>query len=403
MAKFTYSAQSKSGDIQKGTIESDTKESALKALQAKGLRPLTVHTEKKSPGDINIKLPGSNKVKKQDLVIFTRQLSTMINAGVPLIQSLATMRDQTESEALQKVLSGVVVKVESGIQLSEAMGEHPKVFSSVYTNMVKAGEEGGILDQIMERLALQVEKDAEIKGKLKSALTYPAVVTLVALGAVTFLLTNIIPNFGEIFEQFEMELPIQTRLMLGLSDFLRDNAVLLLVTIAGSVIALLRWKKTPKGKFIIDNLMLKAPIFGPVVLKVNVARFAQTFSSLTSAGVSVVNALEVTSGALSNSVIQKGILDSVEKIKNGQPISKSLSETGIFPPIITQMTAVGEETGQIDVVLEKVAEFYTKEVDRTIESISSIIEPMLIVGLGGAVGLIVASIFGPLSEITGGI
>lgn len=403
MARFTYSAQSKSGDVQKGTIESDTKDTALKALQSKGLRPLTVNAEKKSAGDINIKLPGSNKVKKEDLVIFTRQLATMINAGVPLIQSLATMRDQTESEALQKVLGDIVVKVESGIQLSEAMEEHPKVFSSVYINMVKAGEEGGILDQIMERLALQVEKDAEIKGKLKSALTYPAVVTLVAIGAVTFLLTNIIPNFGEIFEQFEMELPIQTRIMLGLSDFLRNNAVLLLISIAGGVVALLRWKKTAKGKFIIDSFMLKAPVFGPVVLKVNVARFAQTFSSLTSAGVSVVSALEVTSGALSNSVIQKGILESVEKIKNGQPISKSLSETGIFPPIITQMTAVGEETGQIDVVLEKVAEFYTKEVDRTIESISSIIEPVLIVGLGGAVGLIVASIFGPLSEITGGI
>ena len=403
MAQFKYSAQDASGEIQKGTIEADTKDAAVAALKKKSMRPLAVETQKKSAANIQIKMPGSNKVKNEDIVIFTRQLATMINAGVPLIQSLATMRDQTDSEALQAVLDKVVVKVQSGIPLSEALAEHPKVFSPVYINMVKAGEEGGILDQIMERLAIQEEKDAEIRGKLKSALTYPAVVMIVAIGAVTFLLTNIIPNFGEIFEQYDMDLPIQTRILLGLSDFLVSNAIGIVIAIVGSIVALLRWKKTPKGKFLFDKFLLKAPIFGTVVLKVNVARFAQTFSSLTGAGVSVVNALEVTSGALSNAVIQKAILDSVASIKNGEPISKSLVETGIFPPIITQMTAVGEETGQIDVVLEKVAEFYTKEVDRTVESISSIIEPVLIVGLGGAVALIVASVFGPLSEITGGI
>ncbi|MEX0748907.1 MAG: type II secretion system F family protein [Candidatus Saccharimonadales bacterium] len=400
MPQYTYTAQASDGQIQRGSVEADTKAAALSALQARELRPLSVTEAKKSLKDITIALPGQKKVKANDLVIFTRQFATMINAGVPMVKSLSTMRDQTDSPALRSILDDVTAKVEGGIQLSEALANHPKVFSGVYTNMIRAGEEGGILDQIMERLAGQVEKDAEIKGKLRSALIYPGVITVVAIGAVTFLVTNIIPKFGAIFDQVGAELPIQTRMMLGLSDFLINYGLLLLGAIVLTAIATLRFVKTERGRFIFDSLLLKAPIFGPVLLKINVARFSNTFSSLTSAGVSVVKSLEVTSGALSNTVIKRGISESVEKITNGQPISKSLSETNIFPAIVTQMTAVGEETGQIDTVLEKVAEFYSKEVDRTIEGISSIIEPVLIVGLGGVVGLIVASIFGPLAELT---
>lgn len=403
MPEFNYTAQTKDSQIQKGSVEATTKTAAIAALQARDLRPLVVTEAKKTFGDIKIPLPGGDKVKTQDLVIFTRQLATMINAGVPLLQSISTMRDQTDSVALRKVLDDVVAKVEGGIQLSEALAAHPTVFSAVYVNMVKAGEEGGILDQIMDRLANQVEKDAEIRGKLKSALTYPAVITIVAIAAVTFLITNIIPKFSGIFEEFGGELPIQTRMLIGLSEFLTTYGFFILAAVIIGIFLFRRFFKTPHGKYLFDSLLLKAPVFGTVVLKVNIARFSQTFSSLTNAGVSVVQSLEVTSGALSNAVIQKGISESVERIKNGQPISKSLSEAKVFPPIVIQMTAVGEETGQIDTVLDKVAEFYSKEVDRTIEGVSAIIEPILIVALGGVVGLIIASIFGPLTEITQGI
>lgn len=310
------------------------------------------------------------------------------------------MRDQTDSEALEKILDEVVNKVEGGISLSEALHEHPEAFSDVYVNMVKAGEEGGILDEIMDRLATQVEKDAEIKGKLRSALIYPGVITVVAIGAVVFLMTNIIPKFADIFEEFGSELPIQTRLMITVSDFLLDYGLILLGLLVVGGIFLVRFIRTEKGKYLFDSMLLKTPIFGTVVLKVNTARFAQTFSSLSLAGVSVINSLEVTSGALSNAVVKKGIHDSVEKIKNGQTIAGALSDAKIFPGIVVQMAAVGEETGEIADVLTKVADFYEKEVDRTVAGISSIIEPILIVGLGAVVGLIVASIFGPLTAIT---
>lgn len=403
MAEFNYTARSESGDITRGKVNAESKQAALSALNQKGLHPLTVEKPKKGLADIEIPLPGQNKVKTQDLVMFTRQFSTMINAGVPLLKSLSTMRDQTESEALSRILEEVTSKVEGGVSLSEALGEHPDAFSDVYVNMVKAGEEGGILDDIMERLANQVEKDADIKGKLRSALTYPGVICVVAIGAVVFLMTSIIPRFSEIFENAGIDLPIQTRILLGLSDFLLNYGFFILGALVVAGIFLIRFIRTSKGKFMFDSLLLKMPILGPVVLKVNTARFAQTFSSLSIAGVSVINSLEVTSGALSNSVVQKGIKDSVEKIKNGQSISQSLTEAEIFPGIVTQMASVGEETGDIAEVLTKVAVFYEKEVDRTVASISSIIEPILIVGLGSIVGLIVASVFGPLSEITGSI
>ena len=400
MADFSYTAKDSNGKTQKGTIVASSQSAALSALKEKNLQPLVVKEASKDWKNINIKLPGSDKVKTQDIVMFTRQFSTMVNAGVPLVRCLNTLRDQTESEGLQKVLSSVVSDVESGIQISEAMAKHPKVFSSVYVNMVKAGEEGGILDQIMDRLATQVEKDSEIKGQIKSAATYPAVILSITLIAFVFIMVAIIPELTAIFDDLDGELPLLTQIVVGISDAMRENFILLGVGLAGAIFGLVRFTKTEKGKLLFDKAILRAPVIGAISVKVNVARFSRTFSSLAGAGVSVIQSLEVTAGALSNSVVQQGILDSVESIKQGEAIANSIASTEIFPPIVNQMAAVGEETGQIDVVLNKIAEFYEKEVDRIISSLTSIIEPILIVVLGAVVGTIVASVFGPIMTLT---
>ncbi len=399
MPTFEYTAKKKDGTSQKGTITANSQASALEALQERGVQPLLVKKASKS-WNFDIPLPNQGKVKKQELVVFTRQFATMVNAGVPIARTLSTLRDQAESDAFKKVLSDIVDDVEGGVQLSAAMEKHPKAFSRVYVNMIRAGEEGGILDQIADRLANQVEKDSEMKGKVKSAMIYPAVILLITLGAFVFIMVSIIPKLAEIFDQVEGELPIQTKIMLGISNFMTNQGLLLLIIIIVTVIAFIRFVRTTKGKYIFDTALLKAPIFGNIVLKVNVARFARTFSSLSTAGVSVLDSLHVTSGALSNSVIRNGLDRSAEQIKNGGAIAKSLEKQEIFPPLIIQMSSVGEETGQIDVVLDKVAEFYEKEVDRVMSGLTSIIEPLLILVLGGMVGMIVASVFGPISQIT---
>lgn len=399
MAEFSYTAKTKDGSTQKGTISAKSQAAALQALKERDLQPLVVKAAEKDWKQINIKLPGGNKVKTRDLVMFTRQFSTMVNAGVPLVKTLSTLRNQTESDALQSILSRVVSDVEGGQPLSEALGKHPEAFSSVYVNMVKAGEEGGILDEIMERLATQVEKDSEIKGKVKSAMIYPIVILGITGLAFAAIMIFIIPQLTEIFDDLGGELPMLTKVIIAISDFMSNHMFLLIGGFAAAFFAFRRSIKTTKGKHLFDVATLKAPIFGNIILKVNVARFARTFSSLNGAGVSVLDSLSVTAGALSNTVIQNGIRDSIARIKNGETIADGIEASQIFPPIVTQMAAIGEETGEVDVVLNKIAEFYEKEVDNVISSLTSIIEPILILVLGGIVGTIVIGVFGPIMTI----
>lgn len=403
MASFTYSARTKDGDTKTGTVTANSQEAAVALIKMKGLRPTSVKPLGGKGINMNLKLPGSGKVKPKALVIFTRQFSTMINAGVPILRSLTTLRDQTESIPLKEALDKVIATVQGGGQLSDAMAQHPKIFSAVYINMVKAGESGGILDQILTRLANQVEKDSQIRGKLKGALVYPAVVSFVAAGAVFFLLTGVIPKLAGILTENDVELPIYTKVVLGLSNFLVNGWPMLIVGIVVLIVIFKRYTKTPGGKYNLHKLLLKMPILGKIIMKVNVARFARTFSSLAAAGVNVIEALNVTSGSLGNEVIKRAIQDSIVRIRNGQNIADSLAANGIMPQIVIQMTAVGEETGQLDTVLEKVAEFYEQEVDTVIDSLAAIIEPILIVGLGSIVGVIVLSVLGPIFSLQGSV
>ncbi|MBA2279104.1 type II secretion system F family protein [Candidatus Saccharibacteria bacterium] len=401
--EFVYSARDASGKTQEGSISAPSKDQAIDTLRKRNLTPVTVKPAGSSGLKMNIKLPGSGKVKPKALVVFTRQFATMISAGVPMLRSLTTLREQSSSPALKEALGKIISDVEGGAQLSDSLAKHPKAFSEVYVNMVRAGEAGGILDQILNRLATQVEKDAQIKGKFKSAMVYPLVVTLVAVGAVSFLMVSVVPKLASILQGAGGKLPLQTKVVLAISDFMTSKWYILIGAIILAVFLFRRLTGNPKGKYAFHKFLLRIPIFGNIILKVNVARFARTFSSLLAAGVTVIEALNITSGALTNLVVRKALTDSVESIKNGSNIATSLGQSNILPAIIIQMTAVGEETGKIGEVLDKVAEFYEDEVDAITSGLSSIIEPILIVGLGGIVGFIVMSVLGPIISIQGAV
>lgn len=403
MPDFTYTAKTSSDSLQKGTVTAKNKATAIESLKQKGLHPLIIKPVAKTGVQMDIKLPGSNSVKAKELVVFTRQFATMISAGVPILRALSTLKEQTESAALKIALEQIASDVEGGSSLTEALSKHPKIFSEIYINMVNAGEEGGILDEILNRLAYQVEKDNSIKTKFKSAMIYPAVVSIVAVVAVIFLMVGVIPKLTAILVESGGELPPQTKLVILISDMLLTKWPIIIGVLATGLFLFRRWVKTSSGRRKFHKLLLKLPIFGKITLKVNVARFARTFSSLLGAGVSVNESLETTAGALSNVVIKEALLDASKKIRNGNTVADSLAESNVLPGIIIQMTAVGEETGQLDSVLNKVASFYEEEVDAVIDSLASIIEPILIVSLGVVVGFIVASVLGPITALQGSI
>lgn len=405
MAKFEYTAIDKEGNKKSGVIEAKDSATARNNLARLGVKPLVVKKEKKSLNEINIPGIGSEKVKTKDLVVFTRQLATMVNAGVPLVRSINTLTIQTESDGLRRHLKQVSKDIESGEAFADALAKHPKVFNSIYVNMVRAGETGGILDEILKKLSEQQEKDAAIRGKIKSAMTYPSVILTITTVAFFFLMTTIVPKIGEIIVGLggtEDSLPVYTKVLLKLSAVMQTPGFLVavLVGVPLGIVLFKRWTSKPAGKYQWHSILLKLPIVKTLITKVAVARFARTFASLNTAGVSIVNAINVTAGAIGNAVIEKELKDAAKEVQAGVQLSDQLQESRFFPPLVAQMMAVGEETGQTGEVLLKVAEFYEEEVDAFVEALSSIIEPMMIVVLGGIVGVIAASVFGPISNIS---
>ena len=419
MADFTYDAINSQGQHVNGTITAGTREEAVKNLRDQGSKPLSVK-ESKAKSKLG---GGGGKVKQRDLVIFTRELSTMISAGVPLPRALATLAGQVENKYFKEVISGINHDVESGSPLADGMAKYPRTFSDVYTNMVKAGEASGILDEILKRLATQVEKDASIHKKIKSAMAYPIVILSITIIAFFGIMLFILPKIGKIFKDLggpNAQLPVYTRALLGISNFLvghtimhsipllnkipiiklLPNMLFIIGLVLIGVIYLRRYIRTEKGRYKWHLLLLKTPIIGNIIAKVAIARFARTFSSLMGSGVSVLDALEVTGKAVGNSVIQKELQQISEAVKNGQPLGKELLGARFFPPIVGQMMAVGEETGKIDQVLVKVADFYEEEVDAVIDGMASIIEPIMIIVLGSFVGLIAASVMGPIASLS---
>lgn len=408
MAQYRYTVTTETGKIQKGLVEASDRTAAITTLSGKGWRPLSVVDASKSKSG-DIPLPSflqSKKVKTDDLVMFTRQLSAMIGAGVPLLRALNSLEENSESKTLKAILSEVFKDVQSGTSLGDALEKHPTAFGDVYVNMVRAGEAAGILDEILKRLALQQEKNATIRKKIKSAMTYPMVLIVITIGAFFGLMLFVIPQIGTILQDLggpDAELPILTQTMLAISAFITSFWYIVLPVLIGGIFMLFRYIKTPVGRAQFHKIILKMPGIKTIIMKVAVARFARTFSALMGAGVAVLEALDVTARAIGNDVYEKALMDAAKAVENGDTLSSVIAQYDIFPAIVAQMLAVGEETGQTDTVLVKVADFYEEEVDVAIEGLSSIIEPVMIVFMGGMVGVIAASVMQPIASLSSNI
>jgi type IV pilus assembly protein PilC len=402
MPQFQYIASSEKNKTTSGIIEAQDEAAVVAALTKQNLRPLSVTIAKKTSSFSLQHLLGSDKVKSDDLVIFTRQLAAMVGAGVPLLRSLSSLEAHSESAGLKNILVNVIKDVEGGSTLADALSKYPIVFNDVYVNMVRAGEAAGILDEILKRLALQQEKSATIRKKVKSAMSYPTVLLVITVIAFFGLMFFVIPQIGKILNDLagpDAKLPLITQIMLGISGFFLQYGLIVIPLIAFGIFLLIRYLRTPAGKHQFHRFVLRVPAVNGVIRKVIVARFARTFSALNGAGVSMLESLSVTSKALGNVVYEQALMDAADKVKNGEQLSKVLEANPLFPAIVSQMLAVGEETGQTDTVLVKVAEFYEEEVDTAINGLSSIIEPVMIVIMGSAVGLIAASVMSPIASL----
>lgn len=401
MASFSYSATNDAGKQTFGVVQAKDRETALDLILQKGLKPIVI--KETAGAKKGFRLGGGNKVKSDQIVIFTRELSAMVSAGVPLLRAIHSLGDHAESPALKRILAGVQKDIEGGMSLADALAKYPATFSDVYVNMVRAGEAAGILDDILKRLALQQEKNATMRKKIKSAMTYPMVLIGITIIAFFGLMLFVIPQIGKIIKDLggpDAELPALTQVMLGISAFMINFWYLLLPAVVGGVYALIRFLHTPKGRRAFHAFALKVPGVKAIVMKVAVARFARTFSALIGAGVAVLEALDVTAHAVGNSLYEDAILKAAEEVENGSSLSSIIEKSPLFPAIVPQMLSVGEETGETDQVLVKVADFYEEEVDVAIDGMSSIIEPVMIVFMGGMVGLIAASVMMPIANLS---
>lgn len=398
---FLYTATDKDGKTVHGNIEASTQEVAVKNLHNQGMRPLVV--KKMTHKQFKFPIGKKKKVKLKDLVIFTRQLSTMVSAGVPLNKSIVTLHDQAENPYFKTVIAEIGKDVQGGNPLGDSFAKFPNIFSDIYVNMVKAGETGGILDEILKRLATQVEQEASMRKKIKSAMTYPVVILSFTVIAFFGIMIFVIPKIGKIMLDLggpDAELPVYTQAMLSVSSFMQQYAIFIIIGLFAAIWLIRRYIKTPGGKYKFHALLLRIPIIKDLITKIAVARFSRTFASLMSAGVGVLDALEVTGGAIGNKVIEAELAEAAKQVKNGRPLSEPISQSPHFPPIVSQMLAVGEETGQIDTILLKVADFYEEEVSTVIDALTSIIEPIMIIVLGSIVGLIAASVMGPIANLS---
>jgi type IV pilus assembly protein PilC len=398
MALYTYRALDKQGEIVQDKLEGAGEMAVAHELRQQGL--LVIDVKEQSVGQKDILEP-FKRIKLGDLVVFSRQLATMINAGLAIVRALYVLYEQTENPKLKDVVVAVRKDVEAGSSLSEALEKHPEVFSRLYVEMVKAGEIGGILDGVLLRVADQLERDQDLRRKVRSAITYPMVVLVLAILAASFMLIFIVPVFATMFQDLGGTLPLPTRITMAISDILTSIfGVLVYAGMALAVVAFLRWKKSEKGRKVWGRAVLRIPAkIGDVVRKVALARFARTLATLGAAGVPILQAIEITATSSGNWVVESSLLKSRDAIREGIPLYKPLEAEPVFPPMVTRMIAVGEQTGDIDGMLTKIAEFYESEVDAAVKALTSIIEPLMIVVVGGIVGAIVISMYLPMFEI----
>jgi type IV pilus assembly protein PilC len=394
MPVFEYTARNAStGQIMKGTLDVPSRDDVVKHIKQQKMIVVNVREQPKT----GLKRPKG--IKTRDLVIFTRQFATMINAGLPLVQSLDILARQTENKSLADVTRQVVFDVESGHTLADAFSKHPKAFPELYVNMVAAGEAGGILDTILLRLAGFLEKSDALMRKVKGAMVYPGVIMSVAGIAIAVLLIFVIPTFQTMFASVGMELPLPTRIVIGMSDFLINYWWALILIVAGAVWAVRQYYKTPGGQLRIDQMLLNAPVLGDLLRKSAVSRFTRTLGTLISSGVSILDGLEITAKTAGNRVIHDAVMASRNSIAGGETISAPLEKSKVFPPMVISMIAVGEQTGGLDEMLSKIADFYDEEVDVAVSALLSLMEPMMIVILGVIVGGMVVAMYLPIFDM----
>jgi len=395
MPTFAYSARpATGGDIQSGEIDLPRKDDVLAYLHKQKMIPVSVREKSKE-----FNLTFGTGISTRDIVIFTRQFATMINSGLPLVQSLDILAEQTENAALRKTIQEVLYDVESGHTLADAMGKHPKVFTELYVNMVAAGEAGGILDTILLRLATFLEKNDALVRKIKGAMIYPAVIFSVAGGAIVILLVFVIPTFQTMFASAGIPLPLPTRIVIGMSAFLQAYWWAVGAAVVGIVVGIRQFYQTDQGRLLIDKLLLVLPILGDLQRKAAVARFTRTLGTLVSSGVSILEGLEITAKTAGNRVIHDAVMGSRASIAGGETIAGPLKESGVFPPMVVQMINVGEQTGGLDEMLTKIADFYDEEVDQAVEALLSAMEPIMIVVLGVVVGGMIVAMYLPIFDM----
>ncbi len=399
MAIYKWKGKNRAGKEQQGEIEADNDAQVREHLENAGFSQLKI---KKKPKEYELVIPGiTGGVSLKDIVVFTRTFSTMVDAGLPLIQCLEILGDQTENPSFARTIKDIKGDVEGGSTFADALRKHPKVFDRLYCNMIEAGETGGILDIIMQRLSVYMEKNMAIRRKVKGAMIYPAVVVMIALTVVTFLMIYVIPTFAEIFVGLGTTLPVPTQIIMGISEWMQHNFMTMFIGVIVIVVAIRLFYKTEFGKRLLDGMMLKAPVFGPLLRKVAVARFTRTLGTLISSGVPILDGLDITARTAGNKVVEEAVLETRVAISEGRSISEPLSETDVFPPMVVQMIAIGEQTGALDSMLNKIADFYDDEVDQAVSNLTQLIEPMMIVVLGVIIGGIVIAMYLPMFKLIG--
>jgi len=396
MPNFTYQARNAAGQSVGGDTEAADQQAAAMALMDRGLMVVSLRA---SVGRKGARKRRQGKVKSQDLVVFTRQLATMMDAGLPLVQTLTALEEQTESPVFKPVLRTITERVEQGHAFSEALAEHPRVFTKLFVSMVEAGETGGLLAEILDRLASYLESTARLKKKVKSAMSYPVIVCCIAMSIALFLIVKVIPIFADIYKDFGAALPTPTQILIDISNIIRTYFLLTIGAAGGFVFALVKLKRTRKGTAIWDRTKLRLPVFGKLVHKIAISRFSRTFAALLRSGVPILETLRIVGQSAGNTVVETAVEKTAASIERGDNLAVALGQHRIFPPMLVRMVSAGEQTGKVDVMLEKISDFYDEEIEATLSGLTSLIEPLLIVFLGVVVGGIVICMFLPIFKL----
>jgi type IV pilus assembly protein PilC len=393
---FQYKVRDRAGNVTTGSLVADSEALVLARLRQEGLTPLDVKRQKRGIGQIEF---GGKKVKLKQVAVFSRQFATMVNSGLPILRAIAILSEQTDNKELARVLDEARLDVEHGSSLSGALSKHDHVFNNLYVSMVKAGETGGSLDSTLLRLAEMIEREVQLRGKIKSAMTYPVAVVALVILIMSAMLLFVVPQFESIFSQLGGTLPLPTRGLMFMSETFQSYWYVVLGGAIGGRFFFRRYKKTEKGREKVDALKLRVPVFGQLFHKTALSRFSSTLAMLMKSGVPILQALEIVSDTVNNKVIGKAITEVQLSVRDGESIAKPLTKYPIFPPMVVQMIAVGEETGQVDLMLEKIAQFYDQEVEAAVDALTSLIEPILIAIIGGCVGAAVVALYMPMFNI----